>query len=76
METGSQPASPRTPSLAPEPLDPEHKLDPPPLESEMFQDLRVVLKALGRPKTFIGEALPEAIKECKRLGGSSTGSRP
>ena len=62
LETGSQLASPRTPSPAPKPLDPEQKLDPPPLESDLFQDLRMVLQALGRPDGFIDSVLKCQLK--------------
>ena len=62
MEAGSQPASPRTPSPAPELPDQERKLDPPSLESDMFQDLRVVLEALGRAEGFIDSVLRYQLK--------------
>ena len=62
MEARSQPASPQTPSPAPKPLDPEHKLDPPSLESDLFQDLRLVLKALDRAEDFIDSVLRCQLK--------------
>ena len=57
MEAGSQPASPQTPSPAPEALDRERTLDPPPLESDLFRNLWIELKALGRPEGFIDSVL-------------------
>ena len=72
MEAGSQPASPRTPSPAPELLEPERRLDPPSLESDVFQDLRIVLKALGCPEGFIDSILRCELNLLIRLSGKST----
>ena len=52
------------PFPAPEPLNQEHTLDPPPRESDLFQDLRLVLKAL--------EGYIDSVLRCQQKDSYST----
>ena len=67
LEAGPRPAPPRSPPPASDRLHQEHRLDPPPLESDLFSDLRVVLEAIGRPEGFI-----DSILRCQKPKTYST----
>ena len=63
MEAGPQPASTRTSSLATERLNQRRRCDPPSLESDMLQDLRLILKAISRPEGSINSVVRASLKD-------------
>ena len=53
MAAGSQPDAHQSSSPTTDRFHAEHRLDPPELETDLLQDLRVVCQALGRPQGYI-----------------------
>ena len=53
MAARPQPDAHRAPSPTTDRLHVEHRLDPPELDTDMLQDLRVVCQALGHPQGYI-----------------------